>query len=555
MVTPPKTADAKRRQIEGARKARQQAKINRRAKKKRKPDADQWERIHAADIITFATDPDFLGLTLFPSQEVFLRAQYGLPIPDDLIPLYQQMTHLEDAPEGVPNRNETVYEPEREKGEGCVVGGVRGGKSTVIAVIALYEATRPHWAQYLQKGEPGYVIHIATTKQQTMLIIGSMTARMLDQCGDVLKDIVEVKYQEEIHLVNGMRIKSFPTRSTSFLGLPCICAILDECAHFYQETGSQREDQSIFEALRTRTIQFQGLVKFFLLSNPEAKSGVLWNWYKDGSQVPNRLTVQAPTWVMNPTISEEFLEERRKETPETFERFYGARFCERVESLYSEPMIESVMTLYDESPARAGFEYVGGLDASGLSGRDRFAFSIAHKDERNQLVQDVKRSWDTIDPDEIFDEIETLCRSYGVMTVWIDQYAKGYVRHFLEKRNLLAEVRPSLANVHVNLKNLMLGGKVSLIKDPELTDGLLNTRIYYSRSNNPTVGHPQSAFGHGDLADACASAIWGASVVEDDGELVEINQIGLQTGIVDDAGFERYADGLFEGDPSLEDIA
>lgn len=49
-------------------------------------------------------------------------------------------------------------------------------------------------------------------------------------------------------------------------------------------------------------------------------------------ELPEGLVVQAPTWLMNPSISERFLERERDKDPEAYQREYGAQFSDSISS-------------------------------------------------------------------------------------------------------------------------------------------------------------------------------------------------------------------------------
>ena len=105
--------------------------------------------------------------------------------------------------------------------------------------------------------------------------------------------------------------------------------------------------------------------------------------------------------------------------------------------------------------------------------------------------------------------------------IYIDEFAKGYVTRDLLKQGIEVEVRPSLANVHMNFKSAMKADLVSIPQDPELHDGLIKTNVFWSRGNRPTISRERTTFGHGDMADAGVSAAWGVSREEEDEETTQ----------------------------------
>ena len=77
------------------------------------------------DIITFAEQQ--LCFKLYPAQAVILKVIYGLPLIGAEIDIYKTLTRRE------------LYRPE-EAVEAVLALGARSGKSTMVSIMALYEA-------------------------------------------------------------------------------------------------------------------------------------------------------------------------------------------------------------------------------------------------------------------------------------------------------------------------------------------------------------------------------------------------------------------------------
>jgi len=466
------------------------------------------------DIITFATDPKFLGLSFKerPAQEVLLRVLYGLPLDKKQLKIYKKLTG-----------NKKEFEAGIEKTEAVWVLGARAGKSLLASIITLFEATHNQWNKYLNKGESGYIVIIATRQKQAEQIIQANCSRLIENSPG-LRGLIKDLYQTELSLNNGMKIISLPCNSTAGRGLPIAAFILDEVGHFYTE--GVKADETIYNSLRPRMAQFPG-AKVISISTPAAKQGLLWDFFQEGFQVPGRFTTQAATRVVNPEISQEFIDNEYKRDPDYAKREFGAEFAEKTENYFSFDLLKGCFTLAGSLPYKQEFAYNAGIDQSGLSGRDRFALAISHREDSKILV-DYATAWDTKDSDFILKEIEKLVSDYKIYKTQIDKYAKGWVAQALNKLGLEVEIRPNLAEIYSNLKSLMIAGKLNLPESPELRKALLNTQAYYGRNNNLSIAHQRSASGHGDLADAIATSVYITSKVEDTGELlcsVNINDL------------------------------
>lgn len=446
------------------------------------------------DIITFATDPRFLGLSFEtrPAQEVLLRVLYGLPLDRKQLKIYRKLTG---------NRKE--FEAGQDKTEAVWVLGARSGKSLLASIIALYEATRNKWQQYLSKGEFGYIVVIATRQKQAEAVIQANCARLIE-ASPALRGKVKELYQTELTLTNNMKIISLPCNSTAGRGLPIACFVLDECGHFYTE--GIKADQTIYNSLRPRMAQFPG-AKVVLISTPAAKQGLLWNFFSEGFAVPSRCTAQADTRTVNPGISKEFVKREYKRDVDYARREFGAEFAEKIESFLAYDVLQNSFTLAGSLPYNEKFDYSLGIDQSGLSGRDRFALAISHKESDRVLVDHIE-AWETKNSDKILADVGKLTEGYRLGKVSIDRYAKGWVSQALNKLGLEVEIRPSMAEIYTNLKSLMIAGKLRLPDNSDLRKALQNTQAFYGRNNALSIAHQRSAAGHADLADAVATSVW-----------------------------------------------
>ena len=54
--------------------------------------------------------------------------------------------------------------------------------------------------------------------------------------------------------------------------------------------------------------------------------------------------------------------------------------------------------------------------------------------------------------------------------------------------------------------SLLISERIQLPDNSELKEGLLSTQAYYGRNNSLLIAHERTSQGHGDLADAVASA-------------------------------------------------
>jgi len=452
------------------------------------------KKLQDLNIIEFATGQDWLNISFKkrPAQEVILRVIYGLPLSYDQLKIYRKIT-----------KNRKEFEALIEKEEAILVLGARSGKSLLASITALYEATRKKWRKYLNRNESGYVEVISTRQKQSEQIIGANCLRLMENSNN-LKDYVRDHTQSELILKNNMRILSLPCNSTAGRGLPIFCLIFDEIGHFYIE--GVKADETIFNALNPRRAQFPGS-KLILISTPSAKQGLLWDFFDKGFKEHKRLTAQSDTLFMNPLVDKKFLEKEKKRDIDNYRREFLAQFAEKVEAFLSYDLVVNSLKLAGDLPYKSEYQYFCGIDASGLAGRDKFSLAITHEQENNIYIDKI-RSWDLKDPDPIMRDIKELAGIYNFVKVSIDRYAKGWVKNALEKIDLEVNIRPSLAEIYVNIKSLMLGDRLFLPDNREIKKSFLNVQAFYGRNNALSIAHPRNVEGHSDEIDAISTAVF-----------------------------------------------
>lgn len=457
------------------------------------------------DIITFSTDVLGISFKKRPCQETILRAQYGLPLDAEQLEIYDKLTHGQK------------YRPGYERSEGVYVLGARSGKSFLASIIAIFESTvrAPHFRKFLNPGEIGYVIIVATRLLQAQQIIGASCLRMLEE--SKIAHFIDYNIATEIVLTNNISIMSMPCSSTAGRGLPIPVLLCDELAWWRQE--SPKSDINVFRALRPRMSQFKN-AKFLAISTPASKQGLLYDLYKEGisreQSTPARLVVHGETLFVNPEVDHDFLKNEEQRDPDNYDLEYLAHFAEQVDSFFPADKLRECFTLLGDVPPNSQYRYHCAVDQSGLSGRDRFAMSISHK-QKDGVIVDIERSWATKSGDAIISEIKETVKPYGISSISVDRYAGGWVREAFERQGFEVTVRDLLPPIYVNLKSLVISNRVSLPDYKGLREGLLRTVGYYGKSNKLAIGHERTSEGHGDEADSAATAVWMASSKPMDG--------------------------------------
>jgi hypothetical protein len=130
----------------------------------------------------------------------------------------------------------------------------------------------------------------------------------------------------------------FPASWKAPRGYSIPVALLDELAFFKIE--GVNIDREIIDAIRPAQATFPR-AKLIKISSPYAKAGELYRDFANREKNPNALVFKLPSWVMNPTIPQKFLDSERLRDPEMFEREYGANFSDSISNAFAREAIEA----------------------------------------------------------------------------------------------------------------------------------------------------------------------------------------------------------------------
>ena len=197
-----------------------------------------------------------------------------------------------------------------------------------------------------------------------------------------LKQMVSAWRTDEIELNNGITISVKTSDYRTVRGVTLVCAIADEVA-FWDSQGVN-PDKQVFQALRPAMATIPE-AKLLVISSPYAKYGVLFEAHhnhfgRDDSPV---LVWQAPTTVMNPSITQEFIDQEMANDPDAGRSEWLAQFREDIEAAFSLESIESCVIPGRTELMASSLSYVAFVDPSG-GRRDQFtvAWRIAKRTRR-----------------------------------------------------------------------------------------------------------------------------------------------------------------------------
>ncbi len=429
---------------------------------------------------------------------VFLSVLFGLPIDPAALGVFSQCTGRTLA-------------PANSFSEAWLVVGRRGGKSIILALIAVYLAVFKNWDGRLVPGERGTVLVIAADRRQARVIFRYVSALITET--PIIASLVDGEpTQERIDLTNGISIEISTANFRSVRGYTLVAALCDEIA-FWQGEDSANPDAEILAAIRPAMTTMLPDAMLLCASSPYAQRGALFEAYKkyyanDDAPV---LVWKASTQTMNPSVPQSVIDEAYERDPAAAAAEHGAEFRTDVVSFVDAAKVaECVVKDRTELPPISGIVYTAAVDPSGGSS-DSMTLAIAHAEGERGVLDLVKEWHAPFSPQEVVRDIVQICRRYSVISVVGDRYAGEWAREPFRNHRIeyqLAGITRS--DAYLTALPAINSGKIELLDDRRLISQLCALERRVARSGKDSVDHPRG--GHDDVINAAALALVAAAL-------------------------------------------
>jgi hypothetical protein len=447
-------------------------------------------------ILDVAKDRHLFGPWFYPSHTwqawfAFLAALFALPMTHEQWALYRQCTGRR-----MPPRN-----PAR---EAWIVVGRRGGKSFILALIAVYISCFVDHRLHLSRGERGTVMIIATDRRQARAIFQFIQGFLRNV--PLLSKVVERETAQAFELENNIRIEIHTASFRSTRGYAIVACLLDELAYWKTETSTE-PDYEIINAVRPGMAQFPNAL-LIGASSPYARRGALWEAYAKhfGAPTDNVLVWQADTRLMNPKIPEAVIREAMAKDPARAAAEYGAEFRSDIEGFVSREAVDACVEvgMLERAPLRER-RYFGFVDPSGGS-RDSFTLAIAHRDAGSLFVDAVREVRPPFSPEAVVAEFAATLRAYNVSRVTGDHYGGDWPPEQFRKCGIIYErCKKPKSDLYRDLLPLLNSRRVTLLDHARLLAQLVGLERKTGRSGKDSIDHAPAAYD--DVANAVAGAL------------------------------------------------
>lgn len=449
-------------------------------------------------IIEAMDDPELFGEHFqgdtWDAWRVFIAAIFAIPLRDDQFETFQRQTDRKRLPPKIAR-------------EAALICGRRGGKSRVLALIAVYLACFIDPSPWLAAGEMGTVAVISADRKQARTIMRYVMG-FLEQThvlAPLIKD-ANSSHTESVTLTNRVIIEVHTASFRVTRGYTMIAVLADEIA-FWPSDESASPDVEILRAVRPAMSSIPHSM-LLLASSPYAKRGVLWQSYRDhfGKDDDPVLIWKASTEEMNPRIDPEFIAAEREKDPESASAEYDGNFRDDVAVFVSREVIDAVVPeKVFERPPVPGTVYSAFVDPSGGSA-DSMTLAIAHQERTRPVLDAIREMRPPFSPEAVVMEFAALLKTYRVHKVTGDRYAGEWPRERFTAHGIsydLAEMTKS--QIYQALLPLLNSSKCQLLDNGRLILQLSSLERRSARGGRDSIDHPPG--GHDDVANSVGGVL------------------------------------------------
>lgn len=433
--------------------------------------------------------PWFKNQHTWRAWRVFLRALFGLPFMPGDAAIYRRHTGREKP-------------PRKQAKEAWLIVGRRGGKSFVVALVAVFLACFRDYTRYLSPGERATVMALACDRKQARVVMRYVTA-LLEEVS-MLSRMVESFGSESIDLSNRVTIEVHTASFRSVRGYTVAAAILDEIA-FWRSEDSANPDTEIVAALRPAMTTIPGAL-LLGISSPYGRRGVLWDAYRDhyGQDGPV-LVWKADTRSMNPTIPQSEIDRAYEEDPTAAAAEHGADFRADIEGFLDPAWLDAaVREGLHEIPPAPGKTYVAWADPSGGK-RDSFTLSIAHNEGGRLILNVCRARRPPFNPLTVVAEFSHVLKDYRLARVTGDRYSAEFVVSAFRENGISYEPSErSASDVYLEVLPYFAQGSIQLLDNRTLLHELRQLERRTGQAKD-VVSHPLRA--HDDSACSACGAL------------------------------------------------
>jgi hypothetical protein len=448
-------------------------------------------------IIKAANDPKLFGpwfrnAATWQAWFAFLAALFALPMTPEQFETYKQCT------------GRTVP-PSAPAIEGWLICGRRAGKSFILALISVFLGCFSVYDKHLAPGERATVLIIACDRKQARVIFRYVAALLRDV--PMLAAMIERETAEGFDLSNGVTIEIATASFRSVRGYAIVAALVDEIA-FLPTDASASPDTELIAALRPGMATIPG-AKLLCASSPYARRGSLFDAHKKhfGKDEDPVLVWQAPTRVMNPSISQAMIDAAMEADAASASAEWLAQFRVDIESWIGREIVEAAIDLgvFERAPIDE-VRFFGYVDPAGGSGADSMTLAVANCENRVLTLDALREVRPPFSPEATVAEFADLLKRYRISTVTGDRYAGSWPAEQFLKCGISYRVGERVcSDIYRDILPELNSKNVALLDNARLISQLCALERRTSRAGRDVISHPPAQ--HDDIANAVCGAL------------------------------------------------
>jgi hypothetical protein len=212
--------------------------------------------------------------------------------------------------------------PRRRVRELVIAAGRRAGKDAITAAIAAYFAMTFRPDGRVRAGERPLILLLAADRSQARNLLRYING--LFQI-PALKSLITRETQDGFELSNGIDISVGTNDYRTVRGRAVLLCVLNELA-FWTGENSASPDKEVYRAILPATASLGDKAMIVMISSVHRRSGLLYEKHAKsfGKDDPATLVITASTRQLNPTISQELIDDALAADPQSAGAEYGS---------------------------------------------------------------------------------------------------------------------------------------------------------------------------------------------------------------------------------------
>lgn len=390
--------------------------------------------------------------------------------------------------------------------------GRRGGKSTTLCRVAVYEAV---YAKHRDSAsERGYfaIISAERAQAQERLLTCARILQVLGIDHKPTKDMIDL-----VGINRGIRV--FTASVSGVVSFTSIGALCDEEAHWRDKDAERNPAPEVLKNLRPTMLTNSKTARLWHLSAPYSVFDEHYAAFERGTDATFQTCFYAPTWVANPSETEETTRSREPDDqtwqcqykavplPSEENTFFPADHIDAAYKLGCVALLPETVTHVaggDFAFRRNSSAIVVGKTGQTVEARSQF-FQVTLDKEWIPVEASLK-------PGDVISEAVTIAERSRCDSLCCDLHYIETVREHLEDSTVSLAEYPSqdTATAYVRTRVLLAQGKLDLSRASEKLIKQLKQTTARPTANGLEIRNPEIRGNHGDLVSALVCMVYQA---------------------------------------------